>query len=511
MDFFNAFKDFVEGEKIEKKQAIFFKGQAATYGELIAEADRVASGLTSWGIKKGDVVCIHMGNCTKFLSIFLGIAKCGAIAEPINILLTEYEIKPMLAQSKPKAIFVSPAYLPLVLKIKPSLPELRNCILMSEKAEEGTLSYEEFLKKSEGIQPTVEVAGDDVVLILFTAGTTGIPKGVMLTHTNLLSVVQGQRNRFGPLGEMVTLCSLPLSHVYGLNTITFASLMRKWCVVLEEWFQVEESAKLIERYRVSCILGVPTTVRSLVEVADRYDMRSIRLVLCGAAPVPEELYQKVEKDFGCIMTEGWGLTEGSGNATATPPGVCKVGSCGIPFDGIGLECAIVDKDDNPLPPGQVGELVQRGPLNMKGYWGNPEATAEILRNGWLHTGDLARMDEEGYIYIVDRKKDMIIRGGFNIYPAEVEAVLYTHPSVKEAAVFGVSDEKKGETVAATLVPKPGERIDEDEMISYCQERLARFKVPKYIKISQDPLPKSSTGKILRRRVKDDFEKESKQL
>jgi len=511
MDFFNAFKDFVEGEKIEKKQAIFFKGQAATYGELIAEADRVASGLTLWGIKKGDVVCIHMGNCTKFLSIFLGIAKCGAIAEPINILLTEYEIKPMLEQSKPKAIFVSPAYLPLVLKIKPSLPELRNCILMSEKAEESTLSYEEFLKKSEGIQPTVEVAGDDVVLILFTAGTTGIPKGVMLTHTNLLSVVQGQRNRFGPLGEMVTLCSLPLSHIYGLNTITFASLMRKWPVILEEWFQTEESAKVIERYRVSCILGVPTTVRSLVEAASRYNMRSIQLVLCGAAPVPEELYQKVEKAFGCIMTEGWGLTEGSGNATATPPGVRKVGSCGIPFDGIGLECAIVDKDDNPLPPGQVGELVQRGPLNMKGYWGNPEATAEILRNGWLHTGDLARMDEEGYIYIVDRKKDMIIRGGFNIYPAEVEAVLYSHPSVKEAAVFGVPDEKKGETVAATLVPKPGERIDEDEMISYCQERLARFKVPKYIKISQDPLPKSSTGKILRRRVKDDFEKESKQL
>jgi long-chain acyl-CoA synthetase len=329
----------------------------------------------------------------------------------------------------------------------------------------------------------------------------------MLTHKNLLSVVRGLGNRFGHLGEMVALCASPLSHIFGLNTITFASLFRKCPVVLEEWFQVEEAAQLIERYRISNIFGVPTVIRSLVDVADKYDMSCLKLVMVGGAPVPEELYDRVEKTFRCFLVEGWGLTEGAGCATVTPPGVRKVGSCGIPYDGIGLECAVVDENDHPLPPGQVGELVQRGPLNMKGYLGNPEATTEILRNGWLYTGDLARMDEDEYIYIVDRKKDVIIRGGFNIYPAEVEAVLYTFPGVQEAAVFGVSDKRKGETVAAAIRPKAGSLMHEEEVIAYCQKRLARYKVPKYVKILQDPLPKTAAGKILRRVLKENLEKE----
>lgn len=507
MDYYQEFKDFVKNEKIGQKHAIFFKGRAATYGELLEEADRVALALSSFGVKKGDVVGVYMGNCIEFLAIFLGIARCGAIAEPINILLTEYEVKPQLEQTNPKALFVAPAQLPVVQKIRPYLSKLRNVILMSGKAEGEFQAYDDFLKGAEGTPLRVEIEEDDVVLILFTAGTTGAAKGVMLTHKNLLSVVQGQRSRMGPLGEMVSLCSVPLSHIFGLNTLTLASLFRKWCVALEEWFQVDEAAQLIESYRVSAIFGVPTVVRSLTDVADRYDMSCIKLVTCGAAPVPEELYDRVEKTLHCSMIEGWGLTEGTGNATMTPPGVRKVGSCGIPYDGIGVECAIFDKDDNPLPPGQVGELVQRGSLNMKGYLGNPEATAEALRNGWLHTGDLARMDEDGYIYIVDRKKDMIIRGGFNIYPAEVEAVLYTIPSIQEAAVFGVSDQRKGETVAAAIKPKTGSRISEEETIAYCQQRLARYKIPKYIKIMQDPLPKSATGKILRRVLKENLEKE----
>lgn len=505
MDFYSAFKGFVDEEKIGQKQAVFFNGRATTYGELIEESDRVASALASTGVQKGDIVCIYMGNCTQFLSLFLGIAKCGAIVEPINILLTEYEVKPQLEQTKPKALFVSPSHLPVVEKIRPHFPRLNNIILMSGEPGEGILSYREFLKRDAGMQPAAEMVEDDVVLILFTAGTTGVPKGVMLTHKNLFSVVEGQRKRFGPLGEMVTLCAAPLSHIFGLNTMTFASLLRKWCVVLQEWFQIDETAKLIESYRISCVMGVPTMVQSLVNAAGEYDMKSLALVLCGAAPVPEELYHSVEKAFHCMMVEGWGLTEGAGNTTATSPGVRKVGSCGIPFDGIGVECAIVDEKDNLLPPGEVGELVQRGSLTMKGYLGNPEATAETLRNGWLHTGDLARKDEDGYIYIVDRKKDVIIRGGFNIYPAEVESAIYTHPSIMEAAVFGVSDERKGETVAATIMPKPGMQVTIEEIAAHCRERLARYKVPKYIKIMHEPLPKSAAGKILRRVLKENFE------
>jgi len=277
-----------------------------------------------------------------------------------------------------------------------------------------------------------------------------------------------------------------------------------------EWFQTKEAAQLIERYRISSIFGVPTVVMSLLDVADQYDLKCIKVVLAGAAPVPEEIYHRVEKTFNCFLIEGWGLTEGSGCSTVTPPGVKKIGSCGIPFEGIGLECAIFDENDNPLPPGEIGELVQKGPLNMKRYLNNPLATAEVLRNGWLHTGDLARMDEDGYIYIVDRKKDIIIRGGFNIYPAEVESVLYSFPGVKEAAVFGVHDARKGETVAAAIRINEGVQIDEKELIIYCQERLARFKIPKYFKIYHESLPKTPTGKIMRRVLKEEFEKEFKE-
>jgi long-chain acyl-CoA synthetase len=507
MDYFKAYKDFVETEKIDKKQAIFFNGKATTYGEMIGEANRISSALSRLGIQKGDVVTFYMGNCPEFLSLFLGAAKCGAIAAPINILLTEYEIQPQMEKTQSKMIFTSPAYLPVVERIKARLPHLQKVVVLSEKPVEGFLSYRDFLKMGEGEAPPVDLREDDVVLILFTGGTTGAPKAVMLTHQNLLSVVGGLNGRFRPLGEMVVLCASPLSHIFGLNTITFASLFRKSMVVLIEWFQVEEVAQLIERYRISNVFGVPTVVRSLVEAADKYDMSCLRLVLAGAAPVPEDLYHRVEKAFPCFMVEGWGLTEGAGCATVTPPGVRKVGSCGIPFDVPGLECAIFGKDDRPLPPGEVGELVQRGPLNMKGYLGNPEATAEVIRNGWLYTGDLARTDEDGYLYIVDRKKDVIIRGGFNIYPAEVEAVLYTFPGVQEAAAFGVSDKRKGETVAVAIRPKDGSHIRQEEVIAHCQERMARYKVPKYVKFLPEPLPKTAAGKIMRRVLKDNLEKE----
>jgi long-chain acyl-CoA synthetase len=507
MDYFRAFQDYVKSENIDKKQALFFNGKATTYGEMLAEAGRISSALRRLGIQKGDAVTFYMGNCPEFLSLFLGVAKCGAIAAPINILLTEYEIQPQMEKTQSKMIFTSQAYLPVVERIKDRLPQLQKVVVVSKKPVEGYLSYRDFLKMGEGEAPPADLQDDDVVLILFTGGTTGAPKAVMLTHQNLLSVVRGLNGRFAPQGEMVVLCASPLSHIFGLNTITFASLFRKSMVVLIEWFQVDEVAKLIERYRISNVFGVPTVVRSLVEVADQYDMSCLRLVLAGAAPVPEELYHRVEKAFPCFMVEGWGLTEGAGCATVTPPGVRKVGSCGTPFDVAGLECAIFDKDDRPLPPGEVGELVQRGPLNMKGYLGNPEATAEVMRNGWLYTGDLARTDEDGYIYIVDRKKDVIIRGGFNIYPAEVEAVLYTFPGVQEAAAFGVSDKRKGETVAVAIRPKEGALIRQEEILAHCQERMARYKVPKYVKVLPEPLPKTAAGKIMRRVLKENLEKE----
>lgn len=507
MDYFRAFQDFVDGEKIDKKQALFFGGKATTYGELVQEAERVSGALEKYGVRKGSTASLYMGNCREFLPIFLGVARCGAIAQPISILLTEYEIQPQLEKTGCQLIFVAPGYLPVVQKIRTQLPQLKTVVVMAENPGENALSYSDFLKGAGKGTPPAPLEGDDTALILFTGGTTGTPKAVMLTHKNLLSVVQGLKNRISSQGEMPVLCASPLSHIFGLNTITFAALFRKSPVVLEEWFQVEEAAQLIEQYRIACVWSVPTVIRSLTDMAGKYDISCLKLMMTGAAPVAEELYHRVEKTLHCSLVEGWGLTEGAGCSTVTPPGVRKVGSCGIPYEGIGLECAIFDKDDRRLPPGEVGELVQRGPLNMKGYLGNPEATAEVMKNGWLHTGDLARMDEEGYIYIVDRKKDVIIRGGFNIYPAEVEAAVYTLPGVQEAAAFGVSDSRKGETVAVAIRPAAGSTIQEKDVIAHCQARLARYKVPKYVKILPESLPKTAAGKIMRRALKESLEKE----
>jgi long-chain acyl-CoA synthetase len=505
MDFYNSFRKLIIENKISNKFAIIFKNRATTYGEILEQADRVGLGLYSHGVKKGDIIGIYMGNCPQILSIFLGIAKSGASAVPINILLTEYEITAQLEKAKPNIIFTSLEYLPIIERIKPFFPELKCIILGSEDSMIGK-SFKSFLNAAEGIMPEIPMGGEDVVLIPFTGGTTGQAKGVMLTHRNLLSVIEGQINRLGSLGEMVTLCAAPLSHIYGLNTLTFASLFRKSCVVLEEWFNTEEAAQLIESYRISFLSGVPTVVRNLLQVASRYDLKSIRIVSCGAAPVPEDLYHLVEKNFDCLLLEGWGLTEGAGNAIKTPPGVKKIGSCGLPYENIGLKCAIFGKDGNPLPANQIGELVQSGSLTMKGYLQDPEGTKKVIRKGWLHTGDLARTDEDGYFYIVDRIKDVIIRGGFNVYPAEVEATLYSIPSIQEAAVFGVSDAKKGETVAAAVRLKAGLAISEEEIISHCRLRLARFKVPKYIKFINTPFPKTATGKIQRGVLKEEFEK-----
>jgi long-chain acyl-CoA synthetase len=505
-DFYSTFRTYVEDELIESKHAVFFEDKVSTYGDLLAEADKVAASLTHYGIKQGDGVAIYMKNSTQVLAIFLGIVKCGAIVMPMNSILTEYEIKPEFEMAKPKCVFISPDKLDTINRIKNTLPALEQVIVMNDSVTEGYITYKEFTSSGAKTQiPALEIDADDVALILFTTGTTGKPKGVMLTHRNLLSVVIGQRNRYGHLGEKVTICPVPLSHIFGLNTVTFASLFRKWPVVLQGQYELHQTAKLIEKYRVSYLATVPLIVKSMTEVADKYDLSSLKIIGAGAAPVPAELYDRVEKTFNLIMLEGWGLTEGAGNATRTPYGVKKVGSCGKAYEGIDIEVAIVDPQDNFLPPGKIGELVLKGSLVMKGYLNNPEATAEVIKDGWLHTGDVAKMDEEGYVYIVDRMKDVIIRGGYNIFPAEVEAAIYQYEGVEEVAVYGVKDAKKGETVAATVKIKDGYSVTPDDIIAHCSERLARYKVPKYAEITHDQLPKTSNNKILRRVLKDNME------
>ena len=502
MNYFMAFQDFVGKENIAKKHAMFYKGQATTYQDLLDGANRIAGALKSeCGVDKGQVIALYMGNCVEYISCFLGIAKLGAASLPIDILLTQYEIQPMLETTKAQTIIVSPQFLPTVEAIRPNLPNLKQVIVKSEESPRGTHSYFELIKKAEPL-PDSEVKGDsdDPMLILFTAGTTGLPKGVPLTHHNLLFVIEGMQDRFSPLGEMVVLQPLPFSHVFGLHSIAMSCLFLKTPVVLMDKWNGEEAAKFVETLRVSFLFVVPTIIIDLLNYVDKYDLSSIKVINSGGAPLSPALAERVNQTLNMSLGNGLGLTEASGMVSTMPVGIPeKFGSVGLPLKGI--EWKIVDDNDNELPRGEIGEVLQRGGNMMTGYLHAPEATANTLRGGWLHTGDLGRMDEDSYVYLVDRKKDVIMRGGYNVYPTEVEAAIYNHPKVMEAAVFSVTDERKGETVGAAVAPRPGEMLTGEEIIEHCQERLARYKVPKYVKI-MDSLPKSPAGKILRRRLRE---------
>ncbi len=508
MNYAKEFLSYVRSEKIECKHALFFKGKATTYGQLIEESEKVASALFhECGVKKGDAVGLYMSNSPHVIAAFFGITLLGAIAVPINVLLTRFEIKPFLEETSASTIFVSPSYLPVVEQMKAELPNLKNVIVVSEEVTPGTISYFELLKKVKSPPPEVELEDDAVAVIFFTSGTTGKPKGVMLTCKGLKNVVEGHNEFYGkPLGEMVAvLAGLPLTHIWGLNTITISCLFRKNPVVIEEAFIPEETARDIETYRVSLVWGVPYHLIRLLEITDKYDMSSIKLVILAGQVVPEELWQKIEKTFNCYGIEAYGLTEGTGQTIGTPLGRRRSGSTGTPYPG--TEIMIVDDNDRELPAGEIGELVHKSVANMKGYLNMPEASAQALKDGWLHTGDLGKMDKDGYLYIVGRKKELIKRSGYNVYPSEVESVLFGHPKVSEAAVFAINDAMKGETVGAAVVLKAGQEATEEEFISFCQERLARYKVPKYVKILKSPLPRTPSGKILKRYLQEEINKE----
>jgi len=508
MNYAKEFSDFVKREKLEYLHALFFKGRATTYGELIDESDKVASALfNECGVKKGDAVGIYMSNSPQVVATFFGITRLGAIVVPINTLLTRYEIKPFLEETKASTIFISPTYLPTMEQMKPELPNLKNVIVVSEEAVPGTISYYELLKKAKSPPPEVELEDDAVAVTFFTSGTTGKPKGTMLTSKGLMNVVEGHHEFYSKhLGGMVAvLAALPLTHIWGLNTITISCLFRKSPVVIEDAFVPEETAKDIETYRVSMLWGVPYHATRLLELVDKYDMSSLKLVLLAGQVVPPELWERIEKTFNCYGAETYGLTEGTGQTIGTPLGQRRPLSTGIPYPG--TEIKIVDDNDNELPVGEVGEVVHKSVANMKGYLNMPEATAQTLKDGWLHTGDLGKVDKDGYLYIAGRKKELIKRGGYNVYPLEIESTIFEHPKVSEVAVFGVNDARKGETVGAAVVPKAGEKVTEEELINYCQERLARYKVPKYIKIMESPLPKTPSGKILKRHLQEEMNKE----
>lgn len=523
-------------EKFPDHTALHFMGKRISYRELLDSSYRFANALRSLGIRKGDRVAIMLPNCPQTVIAYYGALMAGAIVVQTNPLYVERELEHQMKDSGAIAIVTLDILHRRALHVKPNtdlrkvivtsikdyLPFPKNVLYPIAARKEGhnlevaygedVLSFRQLVRNASSAPVMEEVdAENDLALLQYTGGTTGTPKGCMLTHYNLVANVIQCRSWLyrAEDGKETYLAALPLFHVFGLTTLMNFAVMTAGTMLLLPRFNPKDVLHLIAKEKPTIFPGAPTMYVALLNhpEAKNYDLGSINICISGAAPLPAEVQEQFERVTQGRLVEGYGLSE------ASPVTHCnnlwderKKGSIGIPFPD--TVARVVDPETGEeLPVGQVGELVIEGPQVMKGYWNKPEETARTLRDGRLFTGDLARMDEDGFFYIIDRKKDMIIAGGYNIYPREVEEVLYEHPAVKDACVAGVPDAYRGETVKAYIVPKPGMTVTEQELEKFCRERLAAYKVPRIYEI-RDDLPKSMVGKILRRKlVEEELEKQ----
>ncbi len=506
---FKNLRDMIQtqGERFGDKVVIRFHDEDVTYRELDERSSRVANALKRLGIRKGDRVCLLMDNGPEFYYVFFGIIKLGAIAGPVNCWWQTGEIQYLLNDSGAVALFVDAPYRTHSDRVRGETPALKHMIARGFEAD-GYLSFDDFLQGDSSLED-VPIGPDDISTIVYTSGTTGNPKGVLLSHGNILTN-SWQATKLADISEReVVMCFLPLFHVNGLVITGTAPMAVGAQIVLRKNFSASDFWDTVAQYRVNIFSGVPTVYQILLNTpgSEKVDVSSLRYGVCGAAPMPVETIRRFEETFNMIIVEGYGLTEGTAGATANPiNGVRKIGSIGIPFED--SEIRIVDDDDREVPQGEVGEITIRGGHVMKGYFNKPEETAQTLRGGWLHTGDMAYTDADGYLFIVDRKKEMIIRGGENIYPKELEGILFTHPKILEASVVGVPDPIYGEEVLACVVVRPGETLGEEELRDWCRENMASYKVPRYVDF-RDSLPKNIIGKVLKKELRGILQKEGK--
>ncbi|MGG3160939.1 fatty acid--CoA ligase family protein [Geobacillus stearothermophilus] len=496
-------------KQLPDKEAYVFMGERCTYQQLDAAVSRFADGLAQLGVRRGDHIALLLGNSPQFVIGLYGALRLGATVIPINPIYTPEEIGYILLNGDVKAVIGLDLLAPLFVEAKKRLPLLEHAIVCEtpegkEKGvslSEGMKSFAEVLADGSPDFTGPELGDDDVAVILYTSGTTGKPKGAMLTHKNIYSNAQDTADYLGINENDRVIAALPMFHVFCLTVALNAPLMNGGTVLIMPKFSPAAMFALAREEKATIFAGVPTMYNFLYqyEGGTVADLQTLRLCISGGASMPVALLENFEKKFNVIISEGYGLSEASPVTCFNPlDRPRKPGSIGTNIKNV--ENKVVNEYGEEVPVGEVGELVVRGPNVMKGYYKMPEETAAALRDGWLHTGDLARMDEEGYFYIVDRKKEMIIVGGYNVYPREVEEVLYSHPGVVEAAVIGVPDPDYGEAVRAYVVAKNPE-LTEAELIAYCRERLAKYKVPSAIDFL-DELPKNATGKILRRALKE---------
>ncbi len=463
-----------------------------TYGQLDEASARLASLLRAKGLRRGDRVGIMLPNVPYFAVVYYGVVRAGGVVVPMNVLLKRREVAFYLNHPGAKLLFAWEGF------------ESEATAGAQEAGVECALvvpgGFEQLLAAHEPLQEVAVTEDDDTAVILYTSGTTGTPKGAELTHANLKRNCETSRRLFGLESDAITLGALPLFHSFGQTCGLNATIAAGGTLTLIPRFDPAKALEIIQRDRVNLFEGVPTMYGAMLHhpERERFDVSTLKLCVSGGSAMPVELMRGFEQAFGCRILEGYGLSETSPVASFNPPdGVRKPGSIGTPIEGV--EMKVVDDEGGEVPQGEVGEIVIRGHNVMSGYWNDSDATDAAIREGWLYTGDMATVDEDGYFFIVDRKKDMIIRGGYNVYPREIEEILYEHPGVMEAAVVAVPHEELGEEVGAAIALKQGADPSAEELRNFVKEQVAAYKYPRYVWFV-DELPKGPTGKILKREI-----------
>ena len=506
--------------KFPHKEAVIYGKTRLTYEQFNSRINRLAHALLDIGIKKGSKVAILSFNCNQFLEAYYALGKIGGVAVPLNFRLHPEELAYMVNHSDAEAFIVGEPFVQMVKDMQKDLPQVRKYISITEKPVKGMLHYENWIAKYPDDEPLILIEEDDPVFIMYTAGTTGRPKGAVITHKNevVMWMLGGwytftEPNLFGnyKLRDFRSLAAPPIFHLAAFGFCQFNFFGGTTIVLPEEVFDPAYIMRTIQEEKINAIVLIPAMANFLFLLPDldKYDTSSLQIWLSGGAILPTETRRLIQENFPSVrIIDLFGQTEMSPLVTGLLSSESKgretsVGRV-LPF----IDMRIVDDNDNEVPVGTIGEAVYRGPTVMKEYYKNPKATAEAMRGGWFHSGDLVRRDAEGYVYVVDRKKDMIISGGENVYPAEIEEVLYKHPKILECAVLGVHDEKWGESIKAVVVCKPGEQLSEQEVIDYCKSHLASYKKPRSVDFVES-LPRSALGKVLKRVLREQYGKSVK--
>jgi malonyl-CoA/methylmalonyl-CoA synthetase len=480
------------------KVAIDVNDKQVTFEELNKKANKIANSLKKLGVNKGDRIALYLGNNLELIYFFVGILKNGSVIVPMNTSFKEKEAGYLINNSGAKAILTCDECLPVIKNILPQLPNLKHIIVTDNKE---YISYEDFIKDASDEDPNVEVTDEDGSIMFYTSGTTGRSKGALLSHKNMESDLEALKQAWHITENDKQILSLPLFHIHGLGVALCGSFYNGYSFVLRPKFDAEETLKLIEEKKATLFMGVPTMYIKILQVKEKYKTDSMRLFISGSAPLSAETFKEFQQVFGQEILERAGMSETNMNFSNPYDGKRKPGTVGPVLPCV--EVKITDDKFDEVHPGKEGNILIKGDNVFKGYWNAPDKTKESFHDGWFITGDLGKIDEDGYVTFLGRSKDLIISGGENIYPAEVEEIINSHPSVLESAVIGVPDKEFGESVKACVVLRGTKKATQEEIIQYCKEKLASYKKPKFVDFIPE-LPKNAMGKVQKNVLRENY-------